>query len=173
MSSLSLIDSLDYEIFSSDKDQLPEILSLITLDLSEPYNLYTIRYFLYSWPWLTHLLYTREHHQLIGVVIGRLTLGKTEPYALEDERDEKFLEGYIAMLVIHPDFRQHGLGSALVQKLLQSFDSVRARRVTLETEANNLASLKLYDKLGFRRQKRLPNYYWSGSDAYRLYKRLE
>lgn len=38
----------------------------------------------------------------------------------------------------------------------------------LETEAVNLAALKLYESLGFARVKRLLNYYLNGNDAYRL-----
>lgn len=38
----------------------------------------------------------------------------------------------------------------------------------LEAEVSNRAALDLYSKLGFVREKRLPNYYMNGSDAYRL-----
>jgi len=35
----------------------------------------------------------------------------------------------------------------------------------LETEATNAAALRLYEKLGFVRDKRLPKYYLNGNDA--------
>ena len=38
----------------------------------------------------------------------------------------------------------------------------------LETEEANTAALRLYEKLGFVRDKRLPSYYLNGNDAFRL-----
>jgi len=38
----------------------------------------------------------------------------------------------------------------------------------LETEESNAAALRLYEKLGFVRDKRLPKYYLNDSDAFRL-----
>jgi len=40
--------------------------------------------------------------------------------------------------------------------------------IVLETEDSNFSSLNLYEKLGFARDKFLPNYYLNGSAAYRL-----
>lgn len=42
------------------------------------------------------------------------------------------------------------------------------RQVALETEVSNTASLKLYEKLGFLRSKRLHRYYLNGNTAFRL-----
>ena len=38
----------------------------------------------------------------------------------------------------------------------------------LETELTNIAALRLYERLGFVRDKRLPRYYMNGNDAFRL-----
>ena len=38
----------------------------------------------------------------------------------------------------------------------------------LETEVTNLGALRLYEGLGFVRDKRLHRYYLNGNDAYRL-----
>lgn len=40
--------------------------------------------------------------------------------------------------------------------------------VVLEAEESNLAALRLYEGLGFLRDKRLRRYYLNGSDAFRL-----
>lgn len=42
------------------------------------------------------------------------------------------------------------------------------RQIALETEVSNTASLKLYERLGFIRSKRLHRYYLNGNTAYRL-----
>ena len=38
------------------EEHLHEIMDLITRDLSEPYSIYTYRYFIYQWPKLCHLV---------------------------------------------------------------------------------------------------------------------
>jgi peptide alpha-N-acetyltransferase len=40
--------------------------------------------------------------------------------------------------------------------------------VCLETEVSNKRALRLYERLGFARDKRLSKYYLNGVDAFRL-----
>ena len=40
--------------------------------------------------------------------------------------------------------------------------------MVLETEVTNIASLRLYENLGFIRDKRLQCYYLNGNDAFKL-----
>lgn len=47
-------------------------------------------------------------------------------------------------------------------------DNHHRRKIVLETEVSNAAALRLYGRLGFIREKRLPRYYLNGSDAFRL-----
>lgn len=39
-----------------DESQMPAIMHLITKDLSEPYSIYTYRYFIHNWPHLCYLV---------------------------------------------------------------------------------------------------------------------
>lgn len=39
-----------------DERQMPLIMNLITKDLSEPYSIYTYRYFIHNWPFLCYLV---------------------------------------------------------------------------------------------------------------------
>lgn len=41
-----------------DETQMPLIMNLITKDLSEPYSVYTYRYFIHNWPYLCFLVGT-------------------------------------------------------------------------------------------------------------------
>lgn len=41
-------------------------------------------------------------------------------------------------------------------------------QIALETEIDNIASIKLYERLGFLRTKRLHRYYLNGNTAFRL-----
>jgi hypothetical protein len=38
------------------KDVIHEIVDLISTDLSESYSLFTFKYFMFQWPYLTHLV---------------------------------------------------------------------------------------------------------------------
>jgi len=72
------------------------------------------------------------------------------------------------MLSIEPEYRRIGLGRLLVKKSIDLMIQAGADEVLLETEVTNTAALRLYESLGFIRDKRLTAYYLSGNDAFRL-----
>lgn len=72
------------------------------------------------------------------------------------------------MLAVSEAHRGKGLASALVRMAIESLTAAGAEEIVLETEETNIASLKLYEKLGFLRMKHLQRYYLNGNSAYRL-----
>jgi len=76
--------------------------------------------------------------------------------------------GYVAMLAVHPNERGRGLGRALVQRCIDEMKVYGGVDCYLETEVTNTAALKLYQSLGFIRDKRMKCYYLNGNDAWRL-----
>lgn len=48
-------ESIRYVRYESEL-QMPDIIRLITKDLSEPYSIYTYRYFIHNWPQLCFLV---------------------------------------------------------------------------------------------------------------------
>jgi ribosomal protein S18 acetylase RimI-like enzyme len=58
--------------------------------------------------------------------------------------------GHLARLAVHPDFQSQGLGYAIVCDLLERFEGRGTFHVTVNTQHNNLTSLALYRKAGFR-----------------------
>jgi ribosomal protein S18 acetylase RimI-like enzyme len=60
------------------------------------------------------------------------------------------LGGHLARLAVHPNWRTKGIGYALVCDLLAYFAQHGPQRVTVNTQEDNLTSLKLYHKAGFR-----------------------
>ena len=48
-------DGIEYVVYESER-QMPDIMRLITKDLSEPYSIYTYRYFIHNWPKLCFLV---------------------------------------------------------------------------------------------------------------------
>lgn len=83
------------------------------------------------------------------------------------------MRGYIAMLVVRHDRRKHGLGSNLVIAAIKAMLASGCHEVTLEAEVSNAAALRLYQNLGFIRDKRLEKYYLNGNDAFRLKLKLQ
>jgi ribosomal protein S18 acetylase RimI-like enzyme len=59
--------------------------------------------------------------------------------------------GHLARLAVHPVAQRNGIGYALLWDLLDTFRQRGAQRVTVNTQKDNLASLRLYAKAGFRR----------------------
>jgi ribosomal-protein-alanine N-acetyltransferase len=60
------------------------------------------------------------------------------------------LGGHLARLAVRPGNRTCGIGYALVHDLLDYFSRRGVEHITVNTQEDNLASLKLYQKAGFR-----------------------
>ncbi|XP_052589354.1 N-alpha-acetyltransferase 30 [Peromyscus californicus insignis] len=135
--------------------QMPDIMRLITKDLSEPYSIYTYRYFIHNWPQLCFLAMVGE--ECVGAIVCKLDMHK-----------KMFRRGYIAMLAVDSKYRRNGIGTNLVKKAIYAMVEGDCDEVVLETEITNKSALKLYENLGFVRDKRLFRYYLNGVDALRL-----
>ena len=61
--------------------------------------------------------------------------------------------GSIQNIGIVPSQRGSGLGSVLIEHALSGFQNAGAYRVTLEVTAENIAAIRLYQRLGFQRTK--------------------
>uniref|UniRef100_A0A3Q3VTL6 N-alpha-acetyltransferase 30 n=1 Tax=Mola mola TaxID=94237 RepID=A0A3Q3VTL6_MOLML len=135
--------------------QMPWIMRLITKDLSEPYSIYTYRYFIHNWPQLCFLAMVEQ--ECVGAIVCKLDMHK-----------KMFRRGYIAMLAVDSKHRRKSIGTNLVKKAIYAMVEGDCDEVVLETEITNKSALKLYENLGFVRDKRLFRYYLNGVDALRL-----
>lgn len=157
---------------------LPAIRSLISKDLSEPYSIYVYRYFLCQWAHLCFMVSSRirtplharltfwsqaldpADSSLIGVIVCKLEV--------HSSHSPPTRRGYIAMLAVASPYRGHGVATALVKKALDAMAERNADEIVLETEETNTAAMRLYERLGFIRSKKLHRYYLNGNSAYRL-----
>eukprot|EP01112_Ceratiomyxa_fruticulosa_P020274 TRINITY_DN6864_c0_g1_i4.p1 TRINITY_DN6864_c0_g1~~TRINITY_DN6864_c0_g1_i4.p1 ORF type:complete len:179 (-),score=9.71 TRINITY_DN6864_c0_g1_i4:169-705(-) len=155
---------IEYTMFE-DETEMPSLMTLIAKDLSEPYSIFTYRYFINNWQRLCWLAYDRsvdeegvdkKRGKMVGVIVCRL------------ENHRGMSRGYIAMLAVDKEYRGKGIGTRLVSSAIESMIAVGCDEVALETEGTNTSALSLYSKLGFIRDKRLHKYYLNGNDAYRL-----
>jgi N-alpha-acetyltransferase 30 len=184
-----------------EKQYLPSIRALISKDLSEPYSIYVYRYFLYQWGELCFMVFSpgslfpfplpfpfpsppaspKAHcadifsplkqaldpqtATLIGVIICKLETHQSHAPST--------LRGYIAMLAVSSSYRNHGIATTLVRKAIDAMVERDADEVVLETEETNVPAMKLYERLGFLRSKKLHRYYLNGNSAYRLVLQLK
>ena len=188
---------LEYKAYADEND-LPIIMDLVASELSEPYSIFTYRYFIASWPGLCWMAYSGG--KCVGAIVCKL----------DDHRG--VFRGYIAMLVVtkvrargcHPQwwlarcsasrarpcggmpssltrsrhrgrratraqaFRKYGIGTELVKRSLNVMRDAGADECVLEAEVTNRGALALYQQLGFIRDKFLIRYYLNGVDAFRL-----
>jgi peptide alpha-N-acetyltransferase len=77
------------------------------------------------------------------------------------------------MLAVSSSHRGHGVATALVRKAIDAMAERNADEVVLETEETNTPAMRLYERLGFLRSKKLHRYYLNGNSAYRLVLRLK
>lgn len=91
-----------YEMYESEL-QMPDIMKLMKTALSEPYSIYTYRYFIHNWPQLCVLAKCDE--VCVGAIVCKL-----EMHHFNTRR------GYIAMLAVDEQYRKKkiGKGSLLV-----------------------------------------------------------
>ena len=59
--------------------------------------------------------------------------------------------GHLARLAVDPEYQNSGMGSALVEDLLDRFQREGIVQVSVNTQARNQASIELYKKFGFTR----------------------
>ncbi len=72
------------------------------------------------------------------------------------------------MLAVSTPFRGKGVATALVNRAIDAMAQRNADEVVLETEETNVPAIRLYERLGFLRSKKLHRYYLNGNSAYRL-----
>lgn len=72
------------------------------------------------------------------------------------------------MLAVASHYRGHGVATALVKRAIDAMANRRADEIVLETEDTNIPAMRLYERLGFLRSKKLHRYYLNGNSAYRL-----
>lgn len=68
-------------------------------------------------------------------------------------------EVHINNLAVRWEFRARGLGTALLDHVLQAGASRGAERATLEVRRSNTPARRLYERLGFEVAATRPNYY--------------
>ena len=73
---------------------------------------------------------------------------------------------YISVASVHPEFRQRGIGQALISLAERKARDANAEAMTLMVGSFNQSALRLYLRLGFREVQRRPFRSFPGSDQH-------
>lgn len=73
---------------------------------------------------------------------------------------------HITNIVVKKDFRQKGIGSKLLEKLIEIAISKKVDSLTLEVNCNNKSAIDLYTKYNFKYLGTRKKYYHQTDDAY-------
>merc|ERR1711990_1015566 len=120
------VEDVEYSQWK-DETQMPLVMGLIEKDLSEPYSIFTYRYFINNWPSLCIPAMIGE--RCVGVIVNKL-----------ERHRSGTMRGYIAMLAEDKNMRKRKIGSTLVKKAIEEMDRQEADEVVLEAEDTNTAA---------------------------------
>ena len=81
-------------------------------------------------------------------------------------------EADIMNIVVKKDFRHNGIGSVLLENLINYSKDLNLKTITLEVNENNLSAIRLYDKFSFDKLGIRKKYYNGESDAIIMSKQL-
>lgn len=102
------------------------------------------------------------------------------PYLDESEPPSGFLcrwiiadECHVLNVAVHPDYRRHGIGAALMRVAIDEAKEKRAEAVTLEVRRTNLPARHMYRKFYFEERRLRKGYYGPGEDAIVMELRLQ
>ncbi|MDP4146135.1 MAG: ribosomal protein S18-alanine N-acetyltransferase [Bacillota bacterium] len=73
-------------------------------------------------------------------------------------------EGHITNIAIHPSYRGLGLGSMLLEALINICGENKINSLTLEVRASNIVAQNLYKKFGFEKEGIRKSYYANNNE---------
>jgi ribosomal-protein-alanine N-acetyltransferase len=122
-------------------------------------------------PWSRQSITEEFLENQMAVYICALTGGKAIGYAgMWHILDE----GHITNIAVHPEFRSCGVGSALMEALLEAARAFGIIALTLEVRRSNLTAQSLYSKYGFKEGGMRKSYYADNNeDALIMWKQLD
>jgi ribosomal-protein-alanine N-acetyltransferase len=126
---------------------LDAVLHIDRLSFSMPWPESAYRYELNknqgSMQWVAERISPNKDDQVIGMIVVWLIMD----------------EAHIATLAVHPDFREKGVGSRLLEFALNEAFHRGASNARLEVRAGNHIARFLYENFGFEVIHRRPRYY--------------
>jgi ribosomal-protein-alanine N-acetyltransferase len=135
---------------------LQKVLSIEYKCFKDPYPLSLLNRLLVMHP--DGFLVAVTDGRVVGYVIGVVRWGAT---------------GHILAIGVDPLYRRQGIGSALMELIIDRLRAKGAKVVRLEVRKSNLEAQQFYLKLGFTKREEIPYYYEDGETAVAMERSLE
>lgn len=129
----------------------------------------------------------QEELKIFGKSLGEKTLYNEIIYndlsryfiALVDDKRVGYIGSWMTVpnaeilnLFVIEKYRGQGIGSRLIQAVIDRCEAEDIADLTLEVRPSNTFAVELYEKLGFERAAVRKRYYADGEDAFLMVKRL-
>ncbi len=99
-------------------------------------------------------LVAKLNGKIVGFVIGMIHM------------ERNALVGHILTIDVLPQYRRRGIAQKLLEKIEEILREKGVKACCLEVREDNVAALKLYQKLGYRKIAKLENYYGNAHGNY-------
>lgn len=93
------------------------------------------------------------HATVLTAVVDGENAGMTGYYC----NDTQSKKAYITVVVIKPDFRGMGIGTAMIKRVISDCADRGFKTVRLEVNRDNQRAIHMYTKLGFRKVEETSN----------------
>lgn len=130
------------EILRMDQSHTPQVAQLEQACFSDPWSLNAVISEITN-P-LSLWLVAIEDETVIGYIGSQSVLGEAD----------------MMNLAVREEFRGKGTAIKLINALMEQLRQNSVYRLTLEVRMSNTPAINLYEKLGFQRIGRRPNYYY-------------
>lgn len=115
---------------------------------------------------LYYFLYQIHSHTLVlvdssGIVVGFGIAALTQWRG-------RTCTGHLVTLDLLPAVRRRGYGTSLLRQLEQRLAADGVTQVVLEVDVGNSSAIAFYLEMGYKRERRLKDYYGRGRDALRM-----
>lgn len=178
MSVIEEHEGIVYRYYRDEAD-LRTVQNLFARELSEPYQIWTYRYFVEPWPTLT--IFAESNEEIVGCCMANIeTRSKSakpdgvdkNPSTSHTDPASTYKRGYIGMISVIDAYKRRRIGQRLYMLVLKEMRNFGVTVISLETESDNIGALLFYESLGFRKMRLFSNYYMNGKNAYRMMKWL-
>ena len=156
---VALRDTGNCVIRRCDPSDIIPVMEINLKTLPEHYSDYFYESLLAELP--EAFLVAEAEKKLVGYIMCKIE------YGFSNFKKLGFVKkGHVVSVAVLPDYRQKGIGRALVEEAISGVKLKKSDELYLEVRCSNNEAIRLYEKLGFIIKQRLKAYYRDGEDAY-------
>lgn len=94
--------------------------------------------------------------------------------AMRNQLREERPVGHLISIAVLPEYRRKGVASALLAETINVMKNIYGvDSIYLEVRVSNHPAIRLYEKFGFKKVRRIRSYYRDGEDAFVMVRRIK